>query len=338
MLTLSDTFNVEDIVNLTSSSIPQVEYNIDPTNIYSCCFKNFLLENKPFILKSSTKNWPCTSNWVASKKPNFEYISTRYGSTKAPVIDCNVSNQSDKYCPIELTIAEYLKYWQNYISSGYDPSESCYYLKDWHFFRDFKSESIYRVPNVFSSDWLNEYFVEYLSHTDDYRFVYMGPKNTWTPTHIDVYSSYSWSVNICGSKQWLLLPQENKHLFKNSLSWSSLPANSYLTVNQEAGDAIFIPSGWYHQVTNLDDTISINHNWINGCNISYVFEELVTQLEAVKEEIADCKDMEDWSAHCQLMLKADYSMDFIMFFDMLKYVCEKRIASLRTGNIIQVNI
>ena len=32
-------------------------------------------------------------------------------------------------------------------------------------------------------------------------------------------------------------------------------------VVQEAGETIFVPSGWYHQVTNLVDTVSINHNW-----------------------------------------------------------------------------
>ena len=45
-------------------------------------------------------------------------------------------------------------------------------------------------------------------------------------------------------------------------------------VIQETGDVIFVPSGWHHQVHNLEDTISINHNWFNGANIGSIFSEL----------------------------------------------------------------
>ena len=45
-------------------------------------------------------------------------------------------------------------------------------------------------------------------------------------------------------------------------------------VIQETGDVIFVPSGWHHQVLNLEDTISINHNWFNGANVGKIFDEL----------------------------------------------------------------
>ena len=45
-------------------------------------------------------------------------------------------------------------------------------------------------------------------------------------------------------------------------------------VIQETGDVIFVPSKWHHQVHNLEDTISINHNWFNGANIGSIFGDL----------------------------------------------------------------
>lgn len=58
--------------------------------------------------------------------------------------------------------------------------QTCFLLfKDWHFTRDFPEENVYRVPIVFASDWLNEYFMWRRDIVDDYRFVYMGPKSTW---------------------------------------------------------------------------------------------------------------------------------------------------------------
>ncbi|KAL1458463.1 hypothetical protein WDU94_008615 [Cyamophila willieti] len=348
MLTLSDNFNKNDLV-IQSSTLPQVEYTSDPTSIYPYCFKNFLLDNKPFILKSCIKEWACSLTWVQNSKPNFHYISETYGTAKAPVIDCNTlgtTKESNTGCNKEMTLHDYTNYWQNYIFSNYPQDEPCYYLKDWHFLKDPKSANIYQVPNVFASDWLNEYFAEYLCHQDDYVFTYMGPKNTCTPLHVDVYNSYSWSVNVCGSKEWLFLPPGNEKYFKDSLGnlvtdmksvdWSSLPPNTVITVHQETGDGIFVPSGWHHQVRNTADTISINHNWINGCNIDHIYKELVTQLEAVKKEIEDCKDMDDWESHCQLMLVSTFAMNFEVLFNMLKHICGKRLASLKSGSILKV--
>jgi hypothetical protein len=83
---------------------------------------------------------------------------------------------------------------------------------------------------------------------DDYRFVYMGPKGSWTPLHsgacpiivsrggltsflwflhsphtapdhsplcrADVFGSYSWSANVCGRKRWVFFPPEQGPLLK----------------------------------------------------------------------------------------------------------------------------
>lgn len=98
---------------------------------------------------------------------------------------------------------------------------------------------------------------------------------------------------------------------------------------QKAGEAIFVPSNWHHQVWNLEDTISVNHNWINGCNIETVWHSLEEHLRRVKTEINDCRDMPDFEEHCQLMLKASFGMDFEYFYEMIDYVAKKRIDLLK---------
>lgn len=64
-------------------------------------------------------------------------------------------------------------------------------------------------PFPYSDDWLTSY---YLSPPpplqSDYRFTYLGPSQTFTPLHRDVYASYSWSTNILGRKRWWLIPPE----------------------------------------------------------------------------------------------------------------------------------
>lgn len=40
-------------------------------------------------------------------------------------------------------------------------------------------------------------------------------------------------------------------------------------MSQGPGEIVFVPSGWWHQVENVTDALSINHNWVNAANIHY---------------------------------------------------------------------
>ncbi|XP_035656633.1 LOW QUALITY PROTEIN: 2-oxoglutarate and iron-dependent oxygenase JMJD4, partial [Oncorhynchus keta] len=173
----------------------------------------------------------------------------------------------------------------------------------------------YTTPVFFSSDWFNKYWDTL--EVDDYRFVYMEPKDSWTPFHTDAFRSYSWSVNICGRKKWLLFPPGQEEFLQDShgnLAYDittselqdkgqfphSVEACQPLAIIQEAGEIIRVLSGWHHQVCYLEDTISINHNWLNGCNVYIMWQFLQNELSVVQREI------EEWSntwRYC--MSKAD---------------------------------
>lgn len=125
-----------------------------------------------------------------------------------------------------------------------------------------------------------------------------------------------------------------------------------IEIIQDTGQIIFVPSGWHHQVWNLviiisrvliiilcillkipiiqfqEDTISINHNWINSCNILNVWNSLKTEFSAVIQEIEDCKDMDDWAMHCQTMLKASFGMNYFQFYEFISFIAERRINSV----------
>jgi hypothetical protein len=62
---------------------------------------------------------------------------------------------------------------------------------------------MYQCPRHFLDDWMNLYW-DYVAiknkqnqgcqsdsnYEDDFRFVYAGPRGSWTPLHKDVFSSY----------------------------------------------------------------------------------------------------------------------------------------------------
>ena len=96
-----------------------------------------------------------------------------------------------------------------------------------------------------------------------------------------------------------------------------------------------MPSGWYHQVENLEDTISINHNWFNGSNVlKFIWKNLESAFKSVEAEISDCKEGstdEEFSKMCQDLLRASHGMNFEDFLDLLDIVASKRISFLTDG-------
>jgi hypothetical protein len=62
----------------------------------------------------------------------------------------------------------------------------------------------------------------------------------------------------------------------------------------------------YFQVENVKDTISINHNWFNGANISsFVWRGLSEAYDQVRKEISDCEATateEEFEKMCQVSL------------------------------------
>nr|XP_054767212.1 2-oxoglutarate and iron-dependent oxygenase JMJD4-like [Lytechinus pictus] len=323
---------------------------------YNEFFQSFLLPNRPCLLdKHATENWRSVREWVREDgTPNFEYIEATFGNATVPVANCG----KEKYYaqPKEdYKMSDYINYWRKNIEMDYRSSEGCLYLKDWHFTKAFPDYDAYFTPIYFKSDWLNEFW-DYRDDQqgDDYRFVYMGPKGSWTPFHVDVFRSYSWSANICGKKRWLFYPPGAEDNLRDTLGNLAYDLTSPemddpkkyphrhkvgepLEVIQEAGQVIFVPSGWHHQVFNLEDTISINHNWLNGCNLDITWRFLQSELQAVKKSIEDCKDMEGWAEQCQLIMKASTGMDYAEFFNYLHIISSRRLQSCSQSKIKSTN-
>ncbi|XP_035204401.1 2-oxoglutarate and iron-dependent oxygenase JMJD4-like [Stegodyphus dumicola] len=174
----------------------------------------------------------------------------------------------------------------------------------------------------------------------------MGPKGTWTPLHADVFGSYSWSANVCGRKKWLLFPPGTEELLLDDTKKIPYSVNEkelqhlcipHLNVVQETGEIIFVPSGWYHQVHNLEDTISINHNWFNGCNILHIWDCLHLAATDVEKEISDCRIYDDWQEQWQMLLKVHHGMNYASFLQVLESILSSRLTQLKTEDLTSIN-
>lgn len=100
-------------------------------------------------------------------------------------------------------------------------------------------------------------------------------------------------------------------------------------VVQGTGETVFVPSGWIHQVRNMVDTLSINHNWGNACNVGRMYTALHEDLETARKEIADCRDMDGWHDQCQLLLRANCGMDMADMARMMLRAVRPAVHTLR---------
>ncbi|KNC96130.1 uncharacterized protein SPPG_08517 [Spizellomyces punctatus DAOM BR117] len=285
---------------------------------YDEFFEGYLRPNRPCLLtlplNPAFYQWtvpdPTSSSDLstrsANRKPNYGFLKAKYGTSTVHPTGADAPMDFKQFLV------------------RMEQGDNSMYLKDWHFVLEHPNvgaNAVYEVPLWFGDDWLNE-FLDDQGGKDDYRFVYMGASGTCTPLHVDVFTSYSWSANLCGTKKWTFFPPSQAHFFTTFpgcsitdlrlISPETHPTyyttTTPITVYQHPGELIFVPSGWWHQVENIGETISINHNWCNACNLQDIYRNLASDLAYIRESIAEFRDEmgeDEWSEHCQSMLKAN---------------------------------
>ena len=153
-----------------------------------------------------------------------------------------------------------------------------------------------------------------------------------------------------GKKRWYLLPPQYTHLLYDTFGQNLAPcffdadeetfpnlrlARAHLVqVVQNECEVLFVPSGWHHTVENMRDTLSINHNWFNACNLNYAMELLERERHEAAQAICDCRDLcateEEFEALVQRNVAANASMNYADFSLLLLMVAESRANTLET--------
>jgi hypothetical protein len=194
-----------------------------------------------------------------------------------------------------------------------------YYLKDWHLVQWLLTNKqlqhqhhsfaagMYETPAWLGYDLLNAFFTKF---TDgDYRFVYHGPKNSSTTLHSDVLNSFSWSYNVYGVKEWTF----------HVPTTTTIDAST-LVIRQNAGEIVFVPATWKHSVRNLEETVSINHNWITTANLDCTWDCLCREMSDIEHELHAWNTsnndpstfMDNWEVH-ENMLRGCTGLDVTAF-------------------------
>lgn len=253
--------------------------------------------DKPFILTSPVKEWPIYNKW------STETLLQTYASVKfrAEAVDW----------PLETYIS--------YTKNSHD--ESPLYLFDSHFAEkmdlkigqqdqeDRKGDATYWPPPCFGLDL----FTVLNDQRPDSRWLIIGPARGGSTFHKDPNATSAWNAPLTGSKYWLMFPSGPNIppppgvLVSADLSEVTSPlsiAEYMLTFHAlaratpgckegicYAGEVLHVPSGWFHLVLNLEDSIALTQNFVPrkkvGEVLRFLRNSMADQISGFRDEVVD---------------------------------------------------
>ncbi|KAH6816982.1 transferase [Perilla frutescens var. frutescens] len=226
---------------------------------------------KPVLINGLADNWPARKSWTS------EELLLKYSETKF-----RISQRSSK--KIIMKFKDYVSYMK--IQHDEDPL----YIFDDKFGEvapDLLKD--YKVPHIFPEDYFD---VLDTDQRPPYRWLIIGPERSGASWHVDPGLTSAWNTLLCGRKRWALYPPGRVPLgvtmhvneddgdvnieTPSSLQWwldfyPLLADNDKpIECTQLPGETIYVPSGWWHCVLNLETTVAVTQNFVNSKNFEFV--------------------------------------------------------------------
>ncbi|KAH8194457.1 hypothetical protein TruAng_011380 [Truncatella angustata] len=217
---------------------------------------------KPFILTDYITSWPVYKDWTIEKlKKAYSTVEFRAEAVDWPfsaynTYMCNNHDESPLYL-FDRKFAEKMN-----IKVGRD------------------DDCAYWAPECFGEDVFQLLGQERPAH----RWLIIGPERSGSTFHKDPNGTGAWNGVIQGSKYWLMFPPsvpQPPGVFVSADSsevTSPLSIAEYLlTFHAEAreeagclegicgaGELLYVPSGWWHLVVNLEAGIALTQNFVTN--------------------------------------------------------------------------
>ncbi|OLL27110.1 F-box protein [Neolecta irregularis DAH-3] len=237
--------------------------------------------NQPFILTEVVPKWSA-SHW------DIDYLLEKHGDHifRAECVDWKLRT--------------YIDYLRN------NQDESPLYLFDKGFVEKEGGTlgDDYQSPyEVFGRD----YFEILGADRPDYRWLIIGPARSGSTFHKDPNGTSAWNAVITGAKFWIMFPpnqtppgvfvtpDEAEVTSPSSIAeWVSgfLPEarrTGCLEGVCHAGEILHVPSGWWHLVVNLSESIAITQNFVPEAHLPKVLSFLKNKPDQISG-FKDCKD------------------------------------------------
>ncbi|KAF2806725.1 Clavaminate synthase-like protein [Mytilinidion resinicola] len=247
--------------------------------------------DKPFVLTTPVKQWPIYNHWTPST------LVAKYPDVKirAEAVDWP------------------LKVYTDYMNNSLD--ESPLYLFDRAFVEKLSiavgrdtPDASYWPPTCFGEDL----FSVLGDQRPDCRWMIMGPARSGSTFHKDPNATSAWNAVLTGRKYWLMFPSSPTTAPPPGviLSADASEITSPLSIAEyllsfhalarrtpgcreaicHAGEVLHVPSGWFHLVVNLDESLALTQNFVPRRRLADVLgflRDTGDQASGFKDEVTD---------------------------------------------------
>ncbi|KAG0027660.1 hypothetical protein BGZ82_008825 [Podila clonocystis] len=261
-----------------NTTVPFEDYQLLDKETF---YRRYGFPNRPVMLyNSGVEAWPAWKQWT------LDALLEKYGD--APFRVSNLDGEEEPYFPV------YLRDFYQYVK--YNKDEDPLYLFD-PLFADRHEElaTDYQVPKYFETD-----FFALLEGKDrpPYRWMLIGPQRTGASWHTDPSGTSAWNTLLSGHKRWALYPPHivppghdpESPKWLSSVEWYLdvypflAPEARPIEVVQNPGQTIYVPTGWWHMVLNMDDTIAVTQNFADETNIMQVKDSMLSESEDMRQD------------------------------------------------------
>ncbi|MBT9586907.1 cupin-like domain-containing protein [bacterium] len=176
---------------------------------------------------------------------------------------------------------------------------SPYYLASWDFMLEAPElADHFSLPSYWREDWLLEVAPELRPRM---LWLFIGPANTGFRLHVDVGHTAAWNVQLVGFKRWTLFdPEQLETLYSGAVDTFHPDLETHPKFAQASGyqcllgpgEAIFVPSKWWHQTQILENSLAVSGNYANAHNIHHV----LAWLRQHPEHAALCAELTHMAA------------------------------------------
>ncbi|KAI6875844.1 putative F-box and JmjC domain protein [Hortaea werneckii] len=248
--------------------------------------------NRPFILTEPVKQWPVFKTW------STEELLAKYA---------DVAFRAES---VDWPLKTYIEYMNN------NADESPLYLFDRSFAEKMnlkvstqpEDDAGYWPPTCFGSDL----FSVLGAQRPDHRWLIVGPERSGSTFHKDPNATSAWNAVLKGSKYWIMFPSsanlppppgvyvsDDQSEVTSPLSIAEWLLGFHAEARRTAGciegicgegEVLYVPSGWYHLVLNLEPAIAITQNFIPRKRVGAVLHFLRDQKQSISgfsDEVQD---------------------------------------------------
>lgn len=223
--------------------------------------KDFVIPSRPVILEGLAREWKATREW------NLASLEERCGEAPILMAD-NVNNPfasaSERKKVSVLDAIQYIRR----VEAGSEELAGDY-AAGWHYKHscDFLSDD-FEIPDLFADNYI-ERLPKSIGY--DWSSIFIAHSKNHSPLHTDSFFVSVWLAVVHGQKTVRLIAPREDGKVTNGLNTFDEDTAAGLEEDGvpvfegrvSAGDILFIPAGWWHEVRNDSVSIAISNNFVH---------------------------------------------------------------------------